>query len=162
MCANKKWKATTSTSRIVDDHKASMHVEITIIDEPEESNQCSECDKNFASTHNLSVHKETNHGNKILVDKSYMDNILAENKRMINEVRNLKDDFERLNDIFETSKNNANNTVHSNDVELAKVREEFRTVKAENVLLLEKNETLFKLGNVALGKKNLMMFLKSK
>ena len=61
---------------------------------------------------------------------------------MINEVRNLKDDFERLNDIFETSKNNANNTGHSDDVELEKVREEFRTVKGENIFLLEKNETL--------------------
>ena len=66
------------------------------------------------------MHKETNHGNKFLVDKSYTDNILAEKERMINEIRNLKENFERLNEIFETSKNNANNTGYSNDVKLAK------------------------------------------
>ena len=47
----------SSTSRILDDHKVSMHVEISIIDEPEEINQCAECDVNFASTHDLSLHK---------------------------------------------------------------------------------------------------------
>ena len=82
-----------------------------------------------------------------------MDDIVAEKERLGGELSSLKDDFERLNDIYETSKNNANNTGHSNDVELAKVREDYRVIKAENVFLLEKNETLFKLGKIALDNK---------
>ena len=39
------------------------------------------------------------------------------------------------------------------DVELADIREQFRVTKTENEFLREKNETLFKLGRMALEKK---------
>ena len=134
-----------------EEHLTSKHKEKAA--EEELNSLCDTCDMRFTTTPELLNHKEIMHKNKVLIDKSYMDNILADNNRLSEELANLKDDFERLNDIFETSKNTATNASQSNDIELEKVREEFRVVKAQHVFLVEKNETLFKLGNIALDNK---------
>ena len=126
-----------------------MHSE-NLTEESQTNHPCDVCDLHFSNSRELSIHNETIHGNKVLIDKAYLDNTVAENERLNRELANLKDDFERLHNKFETSKNNANNNENSNDVELAKAREEFRVAKAKNVFLLEKNETLFKLGKLAL------------
>ena len=45
--------------------------------------------------------------NQDTVDNSYIENILAENVMLKKELANMKDDFERLNDIFETTRNSS-------------------------------------------------------
>ena len=90
--------------------------------------------------------------NKIMVDREYINNIMEENKKISRELATIKDDFERLHDIYESSKSESNNGNHAAEVELAKVREDFRVVKTQNEFLIEKNETLFKLGKLQLKK----------
>ena len=85
---------------------------------------------------------------QVTVDKTYLEKILAQNNKLTNELSNLKDDFERLNEIFETSRNSSKDGNRSSDVELNKVREEYRIAKAENEFLKEKNDTLCKLGKI--------------
>ena len=114
---------------------------------------CDICMNTFGSINDLQIHKvmhiQDNSG-KVYVDQSYLDSILSKNAKLEKELDNLKEDFERLNDIFETSKNTSKSVGQASDIELAKVREEFRIAKTENEFLVEKNETLFKLGKIAL------------
>jgi hypothetical protein len=65
----------------------------------------------------------------------------------------VKEDFERLQDIFETRNNVTKTDNRETEVELADIREQFRVTKTENEFLREKNDTLFKLGRMALQKK---------
>ena len=84
--------------------------------------------------------------------REYINNIMEEDKKLSRELATIKDDFERLHDIYESSKSESSNGNHAAEVELAKVREDFRVVKTQNEFLLEKNETLFKLGRIAVEK----------
>ena len=88
--------------------------------------------------------------NQDTVDNSYIENILAENVMLKKELANMKDDFERLNDIFETTRNSSKDYNKNNDIEINKVRDENRILKTENEFLKEKNDTLYKLGKIAL------------
>ena len=81
-----------------------------------------------------------------------METVEAENEKLKNEVSKLKEDFERLHSIFETTKTTARKDNHEVDMELSEAREQFRAVKSENVYLKEKNETLFKLGKIVIEK----------
>ena len=47
------------------------------------------------------------------------------------ELSNLTEDFERLNEIFETSRNSSNEVNKTSDIELNKVREEYRIINTE-------------------------------
>ena len=59
------------------------------------------CDAQLEREDSLKKHKtEVHEHNKILVDKTFIDNILAENDKVKAELANLKDDFERLHTIF--------------------------------------------------------------
>ena len=127
--------------------QSSNHGQETIIEE--EKYSCKECKQEFPNKDSLNKHNESTHG-KITIDKNYFENLVAENTRLIRENSRLKDDFERLNDIFETSRNNSTTSTNASDIELAKVREEYRIVKTQNEFLTEKNETLYKLGKIAL------------
>ena len=77
---------------------------------------------------------------------------MAENLKLKEEVSNIKEDFERLQDIFETRNNSTKTDNREAEVELADIREQFRVTKTENEFLREKNDTLFKLGRIALQK----------
>ena len=80
---------------------------------------CDLCDAQLESINSLNKHKTEVHGpNKILVEKSYIDNIIAENEKVKAELLNLKDDFKRLNNIFENSRNTFQDQDRNNDVEL--------------------------------------------
>ena len=70
------------------------------------------------------------------------------------EVSKLKEDFERLQSIFEVTKNASKKDTKEIDEELANVREQFRVTKEENIYLKEKNDTLFKLGRMAIEKES--------
>ena len=72
-----------------------------------------------------------------------------------NEVFKLTEDFDRLQSIFELSKNSSSKDNHSRDIELSEVRDQFKAAKEENVYLKEKNDTLFKLGKMAIDKANI-------
>ena len=56
--------------------------------------------------------------------------------------------------IFEVTKNVTKKDTKEIDTELANVREKFRVAKEENIYLKEKNDTLFKLGRMALEKES--------
>ena len=62
------------------------------------------------------------------------------------------DDFEKLSDIYKKQQEEYNEQKLIIEVDLAKTREEFRQMKTENEELKVKNDTLFKLGNIALKK----------
>ena len=91
----------------------------------------------------------------ISVKKEYLKSLEAENEYLKTEVDRIKEDFERLQSIFEISKNAAKKDNHEVDIELSTVRDQFKSVKEENIYLKEKNETLFKLSKMALDKVNL-------
>ena len=86
------------------------------------------------------------HTDYTYVKKDYLEGLEAENEVLKSEVCKLKEDFERLQSIFEVTKNTAKKDNHEIDSELANVREQFRAAKEENIYLREKNDTLFKLG----------------
>ena len=116
--------------------------------------KCDICDYQAQDMNNLNKHKADIHDqNKVTVDKKYLDGIVEENLKLKTELSNLKEDFERLNDIFENSRNSSQEQDKNSDVELNKVREEYRIIQTENEFLIEKNDTLFKLGKIALDKK---------
>ena len=138
----------TIDTKILEEHKRDKH----------ENNQakCGKCEFQTSDTKILDEHKLNNHEqeqNQTLVDKSWLENILKENENLKTELVNLKDDFERLNDIFENTQNTNQDQDRNSETELTKVREEYRIVKTENEFLKEKNDTLFKLGKIALKAK---------
>ena len=92
------------------------------------------------------------HCDSITVKKDYLSAVEAENRQLKEEASKLKEDLERLHSIFDVTTNSNRKDNHEIDVELAAVREQFRLAKEENVYLKEKNDTLFKLGKMALDK----------
>ena len=117
---------------------------------------CNNCDKTFESLDDLKKHSFEEHVTRdkmITVKQEYFDHITLENKTLKLEMAKLKEDFEKLHEIFETSKNAANKDNIDVDVELSNLREKFRVTKTENEFLKEKDETLFKLGKIALDNK---------
>ena len=57
------------------------------------------------------------------------------NSELKEELSNVKEDFERLQDIFETRNNVNKNENREVDVELADIREQFRVTTTENEFL---------------------------
>ena len=102
---------------------------------------------------NQPLHLEPQHASNdyITVKKEYIDNLENQNKKLKEDLCNVKEDFERLHYMFDASNTENRKDSNSLDVELAETREQFKTVKAENVHLKERNDTLFKLGKLALN-----------
>ena len=75
---------------------------------------------------------------------------------MKGEVSSVKDDFERLSNIYRKEQQEFNELKLNIEIDLTKTREEYRRMKAENEKLIVKNDTLYKLGAIALeqNKKN--------
>lgn len=118
---------------------------------------CEKCSETFDTKANLAQHKqdkhaETNNDELDSKERASLIKMKTENERLNKALETLKDDFERLNDIFETSKSNGVKDANETEIELEKVREEFRVAKTQNEFLLEKNETLYKLGKIAMEK----------
>ena len=113
---------------------------------------CGICEATSANKNEYKDHIQQNHGDYVTVKKDYLDAMEAENKQLKEEANKLKEDLERLHSIFDTTKNSNRKDNQDIDVELAAVREQFRVAKEENVYLKEKNDTLFKLGRMALDK----------
>ena len=100
----------------------------------------------------MKAHKENEHGeesNKMLVDKDFVSNLLEANAKLNDEIRDVKDNFERLSDIYQKEQAHSVDKKFDIEIELSKTREEYKRVKAENEELKIKNDTLFKLGNIA-------------
>ena len=134
----------------VDQTQLNNHNEVNHKQEAQE-NKCDSWDFEAGSKDILSEHMASKHdSNQDTVDNSYIENILAENVMLKKELANMKDDFERLNDIFETTRNSSKDYNKNNDIEINKVRDENRILKTENEFLKEKNDTLYKLGKIAL------------
>ena len=87
--------------------------------------------------------KETHHNQSELAQ---------ENAKLKEELRALKDNYERLSDIFNKQQEDFNSQKLIIEVDIPKTREGFRQLKAENEELKVRNDTLFKLGDVALKK----------
>ena len=113
--------------------------------------QCTNCELRFTDHADYTNHMKT-HTDYTYVKKTYLETLEAENEHLKSEVCKLKEDFERLQSIFEVTKNTSRKDNHEIDAELANVREQFRAVKEENIYLREKNDTLFKLGKMAIDK----------
>ena len=146
MCEECNFTAPTLVQ--LQEHHADKHTQSIQI-------KCKSCDFQAENTSSLTKHKAEKHKqNQVTVDKTYLDRILEENVNLKGELSHIKEDFERLHEIFDNSRNSSQEQDKSSDIELKKVREEYRIVKTENEFLKEKNETLFKLGKIALDKKN--------
>ena len=62
----------------------------------------------------------------------------------------MKDDFERLSNIYRKEQDDFKDLKLNIDIDLTKTRDEYRRMKAENEKLNVKNDTLYKLGAIAL------------
>ena len=83
---------------------------------------------------------------KVTSEKEYIEKLEKENSELKTELRSTKDDFERSSTIYKSElKLNI-------DIDMSKTREEYRRMKVENEKLVARNDTLYKLGNIALEK----------
>ena len=115
--------------------------------------ECTECNNTSLSKIEHEYHVDNEHGVNtafVRVRKDYLEHLEKERDSLKNEVLKLSEDFERLQSIFEISKNASNKDNHEIEAELSEARDQFKVVKEENVYLKEKNDTLFKLGKMAL------------
>ena len=78
---------------------------------------------------------------------------MNENSELKNELRSVKDDFERLSEIYRKEQQDFKDLKLNIDIDLSKTREEYRRMKVENEKLIARNDTLYKLGNIALNQK---------
>ena len=125
-------------------HKTDMHVLVA----------CSFCGKFLGTRILLEKHIEEEHSTveygKVTSDKEYIEKLVAENAEVKNELRLVKDNFERLSEIFKKEQQEFNELKLNIDNDMSKTREEYRRMKTENEELKVKNETLYKLGEIAL------------
>ena len=117
----------------LDQHVRTAHEATKVAENQAQQHKCDQCDYMGTGESTLNDHKANFHDqNRVTVDQSYIEGILAENEKLKSEINNLRDDFDRLNEIFESSRNSTNYENRNDDVELSKVREEYRLVKTEN------------------------------
>ena len=90
---------------------------------------------------------------KVTSEKEYIEQIVNENSKLKNELRSVKDDFERLSEIYRKEQQDFKDLKLNIDIDLSKTREEYRRMKVENEKLIARNDTLYKLGNIALNQK---------
>ena len=121
-------------------HKQDYHVLV----------HCNHCDSFLDSRILLKKHIEETHR----TDKTSQEfgELLEENAKLKEELRAVKDNFERLSDIHRKQQEEFNEQKLIIEVDLAKTREEYKRMKTENEELKVRNDTLFKLGNIALKK----------
>ena len=127
----------TDTQSLLGNHIISAHTSKFIPSQTPDPIQptCDQCRFSPKDEDDLKQHKLTSHqdaSDQVKFDETYVQNILIENLKLKKELSNLKDDFVRLNDIFELSKNTS--------------KTDPRDDETENECLKEKNDTLFKLG----------------
>ena len=129
----------SSTYENIEAHKKECHVLV----------HCTICDIFVDSRVLLRKHIKDEHDDTSLEEKK-----LAEDNHKLNlEIRRVKDDYERLSDIYKKQQEEFNEQKLIIEMDLAKTREGFRQMKAENEELKVKNDTLYKLGNIALKKR---------
>ena len=113
---------------------------------------CCLCEKVCNNEYNLRTHKENENSrkdNNVTVEEKFVENLVNNNLKMKEDFRNLQDNFERLSDIYQKERNKSSENKGEIEIELQKTREEYRKIKTENEALKVKNDTLFKLGNIA-------------
>ena len=129
----------STTTKALEAHKKECHVLV----------HCTICDIFVDSRILLRKHSRDEHSESIAEEDSVL---IQENSELKEQLRILKDDFERLSDIYKKQQDEFNEQKLIIEVDLAKTREGFKLMKTENEELKVKNETLFKLGNIALKK----------
>ena len=122
----------STTTQTIEMHKQEYHVLV----------QCEHCNNFFESRTQLEKHSEEKH--KEDTSQKCCD-LAKENAELKEELRAVKDNFERLSDIYKKKQEDFNEQKLIIEIDLAKTREAFRQVKTENEELKVRNDTLFKL-----------------
>ena len=91
---------------------------------------CDLCTYLFNNNTQLKTHLETEHeidGNKVKVSADFIYSLIKKNTDLNNEVRNVKDNLERLSDIYQKEQGTVGTNTLEIEIELNKTREEYRS-----------------------------------
>ena len=122
---------------------------------PDENNQfsCDECNDRFESKDNLirhyrSTHKEeqSDQVDRAPTEVSNDGVNTTEERRLNEELRTLKNNFQRLEQLFKSSVEEVEKVKSDYEAKITEANDKYRMVKAENEALKEKVDVLFKLG----------------
>ena len=132
------------TNLVLEVHKSDTHVIVA----------CSFCDTFLDTRILLQEHINKEHATvdlaRVTSDKEYIEQIVKENEDLKSQLRSVKDDFERLSSIYRKEQEDFKELKLNIDIDLTKTRDEYRRLKADNEKLIVRNDTLYKLGNIAL------------
>ena len=136
------------TTTVMENHILEKHYS------PDANNMfcCDECNFKCKNREALGIHfhaiHETNPQNAINVieDEESNNEDMDETTKLKEELRSLKNNFERLESLFQDSLEEVNNVRSEYEAKLVEANDKFRTVKEENEALKEKVDVLFKLG----------------
>ena len=143
-CEMCKFEGTTAL--IMENHILAKHFT------PDENNKfcCDECTNKFDTREQLGNHLREEHKDK---DKSEQETGSDEEGKLKEELRQLKNNFQRLESLFQDSLEEVNKVKTEYEAKLIEANDKYRTVKAENEELKEKVDVLFKLGRSYINRK---------
>ena len=128
----------------IESHKKDVHVIVA----------CTYCDTFIDTTFSLRTNIENEHATmdkaKVTSEKDYIQQIANENSALKAELRSVKDDFERLSDIYKKEQHEFKELKLNIGTDLSKTRDEYKRLKIENGKLIAQYDMLFKLGNISL------------
>ena len=136
-----------ATVGIMENHVIEKHFS------PDENGQfqCDECEHKCNTRKELKEHYQAEHG---LTGDKYEDDNSAQNQRNLEEeLRLLKNHFQRLESLFKETSEELEKVKTDYEAKLTEANDKFRTVKAENEELKEKVDVLFKLGRSYINRK---------
>ena len=119
--------------------------------DPDKDNKfpCDECKSRFETKDKLKTHYRKEHKGKT------DENTVSEEDpaKLREQLRQLKNNFERLESLFQDSLEEVNQVRSEYEAKLMEANDKFRSVKAENEELKEKVDVLFKLGRSYINRK---------
>ena len=103
--------------------------------------KCDDCEFNTKDKRKYGEHYKEVHGSRASKNVNPPDN-----HKMKEELRILKNNFDRLETMYQDSLDQVNNVKSEYEVKLIKANDDYNVVKTENEVLKEKVDVLFKLG----------------
>ena len=145
-CGHCEFKGTTTLA--MEEHILEKHIS------PNENNlyTCDECDFSCQVGKTLLTHFKDNHNENTQNDQIVETNITEEEHRHKEEVKLLKNNFERLESLLQEALDENNKIKSEYEAKLIDANDKLRVTKTENEELKEKVDVLFKLGRGYINK----------